>query len=99
MYSYVKQNIVKQNIEDCVACVLRNGRTRATSEFLYGCPLSAPCQTVHADALVPGKTMSFDGNIGLMIVVCHMTGFAAIEPMEEMNSSSFARAVYTILLR
>jgi hypothetical protein len=34
-----------------------------------------------------------------MIVVCHMTGFAAIEPMEEMNSSSFARAVYSILLR
>jgi hypothetical protein len=43
--------------------------------------------------------MSFDGNIGLMVVVCHMTGFAAIEPMKEMNSSSFARAVYTILLR
>jgi hypothetical protein len=43
--------------------------------------------------------MSFDGNVGLMIVVCRMTGFAAIEPMKEMNSSSFARAVYTILLR
>jgi hypothetical protein len=93
MYSYVKQNI-----EDCVACVLRDGGTRASSEFLYGFPLSAPFQTVHADAWVPGKTMSFDGNIGQMIVVCHMTGFAAIEPMKEMNSS-FARAVYTILLR
>jgi hypothetical protein len=43
--------------------------------------------------------MSFDGNIGLTMIVCHMTAFAAIEPMKEMNSSSFARAVYTILLR
>jgi hypothetical protein len=53
----------------------------------------------HADAWVPGKTESFDGFTGLMIVVDHMTGFAAIEPIKEMNSSSFARSVYVILLR
>jgi hypothetical protein len=94
MYSYIKQNI-----DDCVACVLRNGGTRASSEFLYSFPISAPFMTVHADAWVPGKTTSFDGYTGLMIVVCHMTGFAAIEPMKDMNSSAFARAVYSILLR
>jgi hypothetical protein len=94
MYSYIKQNI-----DDCVACVLRNGGTRATSEFLYSFPVSAPFMTVHADAWVPGKTASFDGYIGLMIVVCHMPGFAAIEPLKEMNSSSFAKSVYAILLR
>jgi hypothetical protein len=94
MYSYIKQNI-----DDCVACVLRNGGTRATSEFLYSFPVSAPFITVHADAWVPGKTASFDGYIGLMIVVCHMTGFATIEPLKEMNSSSFAKSVYAILLR
>lgn len=89
MYSYVKQNI-----DACVACVLRNGGTRASSELLYAFPLSTPFLTDHAYAWVPSKTMSFDGNVGLMIVVCHM-----IERMKEMNSSSFARAVYTILLR
>jgi hypothetical protein len=94
LYSYVKQNI-----DDCAACVLRNGGTRSSSEFLYGFPILAPFVTVHADAWVPGKTMSFDGYTGLMIVVCHMTGFAAIEPIKDMNSSSFAKAVYTILLR
>jgi hypothetical protein len=94
MYSYVKQNI-----DACFACVLRNGGARASSELLYAFPLSAPFLTVHVYAWVPGKTMSFDGNVGLMIVVCHMSGFAAIEPMKEMNSSSFARAAYTILLR
>jgi hypothetical protein len=54
---------------------------------------------VHADAWVPGKTESFDEFTGLMIAVDHMTGFAAIEPIKEMNSSSFARSVYVILLR
>jgi hypothetical protein len=94
LYTYVKQNI-----DDCVTCVLRNGGTRASSEFLYSFPIVAPFVTVHADAWVPGKTTSFDGYVGLMIVVCHMTGFAAIEPMKDLNSSSFAWAVYSILLR
>jgi HKD family nuclease len=94
MYTYIKHNI-----DDCVACVLRNGGTRASSELLYSFPLSAPYMAVHADAWVPGDTFSFDGFIGLMIVVCHMTGFAAIEPIKEKNSSSFARSVYIILLR
>jgi hypothetical protein len=62
-------------------------------------PLSAPFMAVHADAWVPGKTESFHGFTRLMIGVDHMTGFAAIEPMKEMNSSSFARSVYVILLR
>jgi hypothetical protein len=78
---------------------LRNGGTRASSEFLYSFPISVPFVTVHANAWVPGKTASFDGYTGLMIVICHITGFAAIEPMKETNSSSFARAVYVILLR
>ena len=37
MYTYIKNNI-----DDCIACVLRNGRTRASSELLYSFPLSAP---------------------------------------------------------
>jgi hypothetical protein len=94
MYTYLKRNI-----DDCVACVLKNGGTRASLELLYSFPLSAPFMVVHADAWVPGKTESFDGFTGLMIVVDHMTGFAAIEPIKEMNSSLFARSVYVILLR
>ncbi len=94
LYSYVKQNI-----NDYVACVLRNGSTRSSFEFLNKFPILAPFLTVHADAWVPGKTMSFDGYTGLMIVVCHMTGFASIKPIKDMNSSSFAKAVCTILLR
>jgi hypothetical protein len=94
MYTYLKRNI-----DDCVACVLQNGGTRASSELLYPFPLSAPFMAVHADAWVTGETESFNGFTGLMIVVDHMTGFAAIEPIKEMNSSSFARSVYVILLQ
>jgi hypothetical protein len=45
---------------------------------------------------MPGETMSVGGHIGLMIAVCHMMGFLAIDPIKEMNSSSFARSVYLI---
>ena len=94
MYKYIKQNI-----DSCAACLLKNSTARPASELLYTFPLSAPFMTVHADAWVPGKITSHGGYIGLMIVVCHMTGFAAIQPMKVMDSSSFANAVYSILLR
>jgi hypothetical protein len=90
---------LNRNIDDCVACVLRNGGTPASLELLYSFPLSAPFMAVHTNAWIPGKTESFDGFTGLMIVVEDMTGFVAIEPIKEMNLSSFARSVYVILLR
>jgi hypothetical protein len=34
-----------------------------------------------------------------MIVMDHMTGFTAIEPLKHMNSSTFAKAVYATQLR
>jgi hypothetical protein len=34
-----------------------------------------------------------------MIVMCHMTGFVAIEPLKELHSTSFSKAVYAIQLR
>ena len=55
--------------------------------------------TIHADAWVSGKTTTFDGYTGLLIVMCHMTGFTAIEPLKDMNSTTFAKAVYAIQLR
>jgi hypothetical protein len=51
LYTYVKQNI-----NDCIACILRNGGTRVSSEFLYSFPIIAPFMTVHADVWVPEKT-------------------------------------------
>jgi hypothetical protein len=66
MYTYGKQNT-----HECVACLLGNGGARASSELLYSFPLSVPFMVIHADAWVPGKTLSFDGFIGLMIVLSY----------------------------
>jgi hypothetical protein len=33
-----------------------------------------------------------------MIVVCHVTGFAAIEPLRHMNLTTFSKAVYRIVM-
>jgi hypothetical protein len=94
MYTYCKNHI-----DNCIACLLRNGGAKASSELLYNFPISAPMLHVTADAWIPGKTVGFNGNVGLMIVLCNMTGFSALEPIKEMNSSSFTRSVYVILLR
>jgi hypothetical protein len=64
----------------------------------FPCP-SEPMQCIHADAWVPGKTTLNQGLIGLMVVVCHLTGFVALESLADMNSMTFARSVYRIMLR
>jgi hypothetical protein len=49
---------------------------------------------------VPGNKKSFDGFQGLMIAMCHMTGFIAIEVLKDMNSTLFVKMAYaTQLLR
>jgi hypothetical protein len=94
MYKYIKYAI-----SSCAACLLRNHPSRPALELLYAFPIDAPMLTIHADAWMPGKTTSFDGYTGLMIVMCHMTGFTVIEPLKDMNSTTFAKAVYALQLR
>ncbi len=94
MYQYVKYAI-----STCAACILRNHNSRPRSELIYSFPIDAPFLTIHADVWVPGKTTSFDGYVGLMIVMCHMTAFAAMEPLKDLNSTAFSKAIYAIQLR
>jgi hypothetical protein len=54
--------------------------------------------TVHADLWQPGDIEEFDGNTALMTVLCHMTGFADIEPIAKKDSQTFAQAAYKIFL-
>jgi hypothetical protein len=94
MYSYIKRAI-----GSCAGCILKNHGARPGSELLYAFPVDAPFMTIHADLWVPGKTVSFDGTTGLMVVMCHMTGFTAIEPIREANAKEFAKAIYRVQLR
>lgn len=94
MFTYIKANI-----EQCAACVLRDNRTRTSTELVYNFPLDAPMGTIHCDLWCPGKFTSYEGYTALMIAVCHMTGFVMMEPVKEQNSTSFAKAVYNIMMR
>jgi hypothetical protein len=55
--------------------------------------------TIHADLWQPGRQTGYDNDKALMIVACHMTTFVAIEPIKDMTSKSFAKAVYKIMMR
>jgi hypothetical protein len=90
---------IKRWIQCCAACVLRNSGSKVSSELLYSFPMLEPMQCIHANAWVPGKTTSFQGLVGLMVVICHLTEFVTIEPLSYMNSTTFARSVYRIMLR
>ena len=94
MYSYIKRAIGSY-----AGCILKNHGARPGSELLYAFPVDAPFMTIHADLWVPGKTVSFDGTTGLMVVMCHMTGFTAIEPIREANAKEFAKAIYRVQLQ
>ena len=90
---------IKLMIKSCPACLLKHGNAKHSSEFLYGFPLDAPMNTVHADFWQPGKNLGFEGESGIMTVVCHMTMFASVEPIKTPNSESFARVVYKIMMQ
>jgi hypothetical protein len=90
---------IKRNIQSCAACILKNNAAHPSSELLYTFPLDAPMNTIHADLWQPGRQTGYDNDKALMIVVCHMTTFTAIEPVSEMTSKSFAKAVYKIMMR
>eukprot|EP00957_Ditylum_brightwellii_P023885 1801107-Ditylum_brightwellii.AAC.1 len=70
---------------------------KPAKELLYSFPIDALFVTVHTDAYVPGKTSSYARSIALMILMCHMTRFVAIEPMARQNATEFARSIMTIM--
>ena len=94
MYKYIKRMI-----HSCAACILKNSDTKLSSELLYSFPLDAPMNTIHCDVWQPGKTEGYDGDTALMKVLCHMTTFAAIEPLKKLDSTTFSKTVYRIMMR
>ena len=83
----------------CAHCLLRTGTSKPTTELLYTFTIHVLIVTVHINAWVPKKTMSLDGNIGIMIAICHITGFVALGPFKTATYKSFATIIYPILLR
>ena len=70
-----------------------------TRELLYSFSIDTPFMTIHADVWQPGKTLLFYNYGALIIAMDHFNGFVAIEPLKAMNSTVFAKAIYTIQLQ
>ena len=65
---------------------------------MYSFPVDAPFRTIHIGIYTMGKTKSFDGYKALFIVVDHMTSFAVVKPVKQLNSDSFSKALMKVLL-
>ena len=80
----------KRWISVCAVCILKNSNTKPASKLLYTFPMREPLSTIHVDTWIPGNFISYTGSIGLMVSVCHMTGFASMEAYNEANSKEFS---------
>ena len=78
---------------------MANATTNRKNVHLYSFPIDAPFRTVHVDIYTMGKTESFDGYKALFILLDHMTSFAVVEPLSQLNSDSFSKAMVKIILQ
>ena len=93
MVKYV-QNMVQR----CPGCKMANSTINTKQNYLYSFPIDAPFRTIHIDIYTLGKTESFDGDVALFIVLDHMTSFAVVEPVKQLNSKTFSKALMRVLL-
>ena len=84
---------IKKWIWVCAACILKNSNAKPATELLYTFPMTEPLSTIHVDAWIPGKFVSYNGSKGLMVSVCHMARFASMEAYNEANAKEFSRSI------
>eukprot|EP00970_Alexandrium_tamarense_P010232 scaffold2050_cov108-Alexandrium_tamarense.AAC.4 len=83
----------------CVGCNLSNANVRRSSELAYNFPMDAPMLVLHIDGYSLGKIESYEGTTSYLVAAYGMTGFTAIEGVQEANSTSFSSAIMRIQLR
>ena len=89
---------IQQMIKRCPGCKMANSTINSKQNYIYSFPIDAPFRTIHIDIYTLGKTASFDGDTALFIVLDHMTSFAVVEPVKELNSKTFSKALMRVLL-
>ena len=94
MYFYIKHLC-----RLCAACGLANSCHHQSKELVYSFPVDAPFKLVICDIYKAGDIAAFDGEKGLFILLDHMTGFAVMETVIGMNSTSFSKIMMKILLQ
>ncbi len=94
MYSYIKKMC-----QACLGCALSNRGCCTSSELVYHFPIEAPFRVLFVDGYKAGDHASFEGDKAYVISCCRMTGFAAMEPIKDATSQTFASAVMKIQLQ
>jgi hypothetical protein len=83
----------------CAGCELADSSKWKSKELLYTFPMSAPFRYMHCDAYMAGKDQGFDGEVAFMNCLDGMTAYAISEPLREMTSNEFAKAIMKISLQ
>ena len=93
MFKYCKDMIKK-----CAGCRLANA-TVSRNKLYSNFPIEAPMMVLHIDIFTIGAHLSLAWVKPFLIACCGMTTFACGEPVSETNSTIFAQAVMSVMLR
>ncbi len=83
----------------CPGCMLTNPTHGQSCELIYSFPIKAPMMVLHVDSYQAGKESGFEGSTQYLIVCCGMCTFAAMEPISNSNSTTYASGIMKIILR
>ncbi len=82
----------------CPGCALTNPTHGQSCELIYSFPIKAPMMVLHVDGYQAGKESRFEGFMHYLIACCGMCLFAAMEPISNANSTTYASAIMKIIL-
>ena len=94
MYSYISRMC-----SACPGCALTNPMRAKSRELLYNFTIEAPFLVLHIDGYQAGKESGFEGSSHYLITCCGICTFAAMEPVTNANSTTYASAIMKIVLR
>ena len=86
-------------ISKCVGCTLAGTMTPSSKELVYGFPIDGPMNVLHVDDFTVGASINYAGDKGFLIAACGMCTFAVVDPVPELNWTTYAQALSMIMLR
>ena len=91
---------IAKAISQCPDCILGNSTNRPSTSLLHGSIANGPWVYVHLDAWVPGDSVSFQGDVGLLNAMDDLSSAVIVTPIQECNAAHFGRKfLENVLLR
>ena len=73
--------------------------TSPSKESFYGFPIYGPMNVLHVDDFTVGASINYAGDKGFLISACGMCTFAVVDPVPELNWTTYDLALSMIMLR